>query len=304
MPPPEPSVVTAPLATARRGAAAVYLELVKPRVSLLVLATTLASYGIAVEGSVRLPHLLATLGGTLLAAAGANCLNQILERHADALMERTRLRPLPSGALSHGEALLFGLCAALGGIGLLLFLVNGLTALLAAVAVLSYALVYTPLKRRTHLCTLVGAVPGALPVVMGATAAAGSVTERAIWLFLLLLFWQLPHFYAIAWIYRHDYRAGGFPMLPVVDASGKRTAIASVTTTLLMIAASVAPACAGTASPWYGAAALLLGGWFLAAVLRFVRDRRERTARTVFRVSVLYLPLVLLALLAERLPSP
>lgn len=291
--------LTEPDADPRHGSAAVllgYLELLKLRISAMVLLTTLTGYLAAVPGAVELEPLLLTLLGTALAAAGANALNQFLERHVDAGMERTRRRPLPNGVLSPTEVLLTGTGMALAGSLLLYLTINPLTALLAAFTVVTYALLYTPLKRKTPFCTLIGAVPGALPVVMGVTAACGEWNLLALSLFLTLLFWQLPHFYAIAWIHREDYRRVGLPMLPVIDGTGRRTAFESVTCVLLTLAASLGPWIEGRSGTFYLVITLLLGLFYTVPVLLFARQRSLPTARLVFRASIIYLPLWLLAL--------
>ncbi len=272
---------------------AAFAALAKLRISALVLISTAVGYLVAGPAPVDPLLLGAALLGTALTAAGANALNQVLERKLDARMARTRGRPLPTGQLGTLEASLFGAAVTVLGTALLWVEVNPPTAALAFLTVVVYAFVYTPLKRRTPLCTLVGAIPGATPPVMGFTAATGTLGEPALWLFLIVFAWQMPHFYAIAWIYRDDYRRGGFPMLPVVDARGVRTAVESIGFVLLMLAASVAPAWRGEAGTAYLVAALALGGVFAATVVRFSLRPSRVAARQVFVTSIVHLPLLL-----------
>ena len=197
--------------------AADFVELTKPRITFLVLVTAAVGYALGVGNSFHPGVFLSLLVGTALVSGGASALNQWMERDADALMARTASRPLPSGRLSPADALAFGLSISVVGLALLAGAVNGLTALLAAVTLATYVLAYTPLKRVTSLCTLVGAVPGAIPPMMGWAAARGTLSREAWALFAVLFLWQLPHFLSIAWIYREDYARAGFPMLPVTD---------------------------------------------------------------------------------------
>lgn len=282
---------SAPSPTERRLARpAAFARLAKLRISALVLITTAVGYLVAIDGPVEPGRMIAALLGTALAATGANALNQVFERRLDARMKRTRERPLPTGQLGTIEATVFGVLVSIIGTAVLTIWVNALTAALGLLTVVLYAFVYTPLKRKTSLCTIIGAIPGATPPVMGVTAASGALGETSLWLFLVLFAWQMPHFYAIAWIYRDDYRKGGFPMLPVVDKTGRRTAIESIFFVLLMASASAMPALRGSAGPAYLAAAVALGGLYLAAVLRFVTRPEKSSARRVFIVSILTLP--------------
>ncbi len=240
------------------------------------------------------------LAGTLLAGFGAAALNQWSERSQDAAMERTRHRPLPSGRVRPGHGLVFGLFLSIAGTVLLLVWFPPLAAAFAAGTVLLYWLVYTPLKRRTPYCTEVGAVAGALPTLIGAAAAGGSVTPIGWNLFLILFLWQMPHFHPIAWRYRRDYAAGGFRMLAVEDDTGRKTGLHALVYASLLTAAVFGPLLFG-AGPVYAIAALLASGLFLVATLAFLQPgRREVSAPRLFRVSLIHLTLVLSGLLLDH----
>jgi protoheme IX farnesyltransferase len=283
-----------------RAVAGRYLELAKARLSTLVVITTLVGYLVAPAPSGGWVRLFWTVIGTGLAAGGANGLNQWRERGLDRLMERTRSRPIPSGRLSPGHALLVALVAAGSGVLLLATLVNLLTAALAALVVLLYVLVYTPLKTRSHANTLVGAVCGAIPPVMGWTAARGVLEPPAFILAALLFAWQIPHFLALAWMYREDYARAGYRMLPLEDPSGRRTAAMVLLYSLALIPISLA-ASAGGLSGWvYAAGATLLGAGLVALGARLVRERSVSNARRVFLASITYLPLLLGLMVLDR----
>ena len=275
-----------------------FVELSKPRLNTLVLFTVAAGFLFAGQGMVTNWLLLMhTLLGTALVASGASALNQLLERESDARMHRTERRPLPAGRLQPGEALLFGLAASACGLAYLVLSVpRPVAAGVAAVTLLSYVLIYTPLKQKTSLNTLAGAVPGALPPLIGYTAARGSLDLQALALFLILFLWQIPHFLAIAWIYREDYERAGQRMLPGIDRSGFLTALHIVTYCFALLPASLLPFVLGRAGMIYVAGAIALGSAFLAFSLAFLRDRSLARARDVMRASLIYLP-VLLALL-------
>jgi protoheme IX farnesyltransferase len=283
-----------------RGRLVDYLELTKPRVSMLVLFTVAAGAWLAAVGEGDVLTLVHTLIGTALVAGGASALNQLLERHSDALMRRTENRPLPSGRLQPLEVLVFGV--ALGITGLAYLAVMGrqpLAVFVAGVTFLSYVFLYTPLKRKTSLNTLVGAIPGALPPVIGWTAVRGSVGAEAGALFLILFVWQVPHFLAIAWIYRDDYARAGLRMLPVVDREGGMTGRQMVTYCLILIAASLAPVFVLQGGAFYVIGALLLGTLFLLPALVFMRVSSITNARRVLRASLLYLSAWLVLLLLQ-----
>jgi protoheme IX farnesyltransferase len=277
-----------------------FYELLKPRMNLLILGTTMVGYFMAARAPGDwhvLPHALL---GTALCAAAAAILNQYAERRYDALMPRTAGRPLPMGRVSPHHALLLGLlCGALGGIYLLLF-VNALTALLGTATLASYVLFYTPLKRMTTLNTVIGAIPGAIPPVMGWTAVTGSLSEQALTLFAILFIWQIPHFLAIAVLYREDYRLGGFKMLPVSDPQLSATSRQILLYTAALLPASLTPALAGIAGAPYVIAATLLGLGFFAFAVSAASRRTRTEARRLFFASIIYLPVLLTALMLDR----
>ena len=280
----------------RRNHPADLLQLTKPRITLMVLVSSAAGFVIGSSGRPDPLLLLATLIGIGLVAGGSSALNQLLERDIDSLMERTKGRPLPAGRVTPGAAVAFAGVISLSGILLLALIVNPLTALLAAIALLSYVLVYTPMKRVSSLSTLVGAVPGALPIMGGWSAARGELGPGAWALFGILFFWQLPHFLALAWLFREDYRRGGLKMLGVTDPTGHQTRSQAVLYALALIPASLLPALLGLSGSLYAFVALALGLAYLAAAVRFwVRDDSP-TARGLFRTSLIYLPLLLILL--------
>ena len=267
----------------------------------MVVFTTLVGFVTASTGRVPLGALLAALLGTALVAAGASVLNQVIERHTDALMHRTRERPLPAGRLTATEATLFGALLSALGLGLLLWRSGPLAAGVAAVTLASYLALYTPLKRVTPVATLVGAVPGALPPVIGWAAARATLDGGAFVLFTILFLWQVPHFLAIAWLYRDDYARAGFPMLPVLDREGGFTARQTVVHSLALLIASLAAGAAGMGGAWYLGGAFLLGATLTLFALRLVSTRDLAAARGLFLASVLYLPALCTLLLAARL---
>lgn len=279
-----------------------YLILTKVRITALVLVTTAAGFLLASGERLDLALLGWTLLGTGLAASGAAALNQVLERDADAKMQRTAARPIPSGRMSAAHGLWVGVGLAFAGAGLLAALVNGLTALLALTTVILYVGVYTPLKRMTPLNTIVGAVPGAIPPVMGWTAVTGELGLPAWVLFAILFLWQLPHFLAIAWIFREDYRRGGFPMLPVVDPDGRATGRQVALYCAALIPVSLVPTFLGLTGAIYFFGALALGLGFLGFGLMMALRRRGKEARRVLLASVTYLPLLLALLVVDRAP--
>jgi protoheme IX farnesyltransferase len=276
------------------------LELTKPRITTMVVFTALVGFVMASPGPLELPRLALALAGTALVASGAAVLNQLLERDTDALMFRTRQRPLAAGRVGPLEAGLFGGAVSALGLAVLRWGCGPLPALVALATWSSYLFIYTPLKRRTPLATLVGAVPGALPPVIGWTAAARSLDPGAYILFSILFLWQVPHFLAIAWLYRDDYARGGFPMLPVVDPDGAFTARQAVVHSLALLLVSLAPVGAGMAGYLYLGGALLLGSALLAFSVRLLQARDLAAARGLFLASVLYLPALSSLLLAAR----
>ncbi len=287
-----------------RGRVADYFELLKPRLTSLVLLTTGAGAYVGHAGPLDPAFALLLVNaivGTALAAGGAMALNQYLERDADARMHRTANRPLPAGRITPAEALAFGLAIAMIGVGYLAWAVNPLVAGLGTLTIATYLFLYTPLKTRTPLCTLAGAIPGAIPPVMGYAAATGTVDLRAWSLFAILFVWQLPHFLAIAWLYREDYARGGQIMLPVVDPTGARTAGQVLLCTLLLIPTAMLPSLTGMTGPLYAFVALPLGAAFLWIAVQFARRRTQALARRLFIGSVVYLPLLLAFLATDHL---
>jgi protoheme IX farnesyltransferase len=275
-------------------------ELVKARLSLLVLSTTLVGFLLG-QGSepISWPALLATLLGTALSACGAAALNQWWERDVDALMRRTRTRPLPAGRMHPKDALIFGILLSVFGVAGLAA-VNYLSAVLAAATIAIYVLVYTPLKRVSAINTLVGAIPGALPPLIGWIAARGEASLPGWVLFAILWFWQMPHFLAIAWMYRDEYSSAGFIFLTGRDNGGNATARQVVLYTLCLVLVSLVPAFIGLNTPWYFAGAMALGVAFCAPALRFAWLRSRDSARILFFASIIYLPLLLALLVATR----
>jgi protoheme IX farnesyltransferase len=272
------------------------MELVKARLSLLVLITTLVGFLSGWNGPLDYFLLGATLLGTALSAFGASALNQWWERALDALMKRTEDRPLPAKRLHPRDALLFGLLFCFSGVAILFFFVNLLAAFFAAATVVIYILAYTPLKQRTTLNTLLGAVPGALPPLIGWAGATNDVGVGGVVLFLILWFWQMPHFLAIAWLYREDYAAAGFRMLSVNDPEGFMTSRQALLYALGLLAVSLLPTLLGMTSSSYFMAALLLGILFVITALLFLKNRTRKNARLLFFASIIYLPLILGAL--------
>lgn len=275
-------------------------ELTKARITLMVVVTAAAGYLLASAGAVDLLHLAHALLGTGLVAAGAGVLNQVLERDVDALMRRTADRPIPAGRIDPDAALLFGVATAVVGLGYLALAVNLLTALLGAATLAAYVFVYTPMKRVSSLATLVGAVPGAVPPMMGWAAARDSIDAGAWVLFGILFLWQLPHFLAIAWMYRADYERGGFPMLPVLDPEGSRTARQMILYAAALVPVSLLPSVLGLTGAVYFLGALALGLAFLGFAFAFDRARSGRAARHLLLVSVVYLPAILAVMLLDR----
>ena len=283
--------------------AADYVELTKPRITFMVVITTAAGYLLGAAGGGSVVSLLHTLLGTALVASAASALNQWMERDTDGLMARTKDRPLPAGRLEPGAVLAFGVAVGLFGTAYLALFTNALTAGLGLGTLLLYVLAYTPMKRVSSLCTIVGAVPGALPPVMGWSAARDDLSTGAWVLFAVLFLWQMPHFLAIAWMYRDDYRSGGQPMLPVIDPDGTRTARQMVLYCLALLPVSLLPSVIGLTGATYFTGALLLGLAYLAASGYAAFHRTTDSARTLLRVSVVYLP-ILLGLMAASKVAP
>jgi protoheme IX farnesyltransferase len=284
-----------------------YVELTKPRIIGLVLVVVAVGFFLSLRTQAdwaAITLLFHTVLGTALVAGGANTLNQYLEAEFDGRMSRTQDRPLPSGRLSRAEALAFGTAIAATGLLYLALQTNPLCSLLAALTLTSYVFVYTPMKRRTPLCVYIGAVPGALPPVIGWAAGGGSLSMEAWLLFGVLFFWQLPHFAAIAWQYREDYARAGYPMLSVIDRDGLRTNLHVITHSVGLLAMSVLPVIAGLNGPVYGIGAVTLGVAFLACGVLFVARKTAEVARFHVLASVTYLPLLFGLMMIDRTPLP
>jgi heme o synthase len=287
-------------ASSSKGWFAVYADLVKARLTLLVLLTTLVGFYVGWRGPMNYWLMFHALLGTALVASGAAALNQLLEREHDARMRRTASRPLPSGRLQPITVMLFGGVTSLLGTIYLALLVNPLTSVLGAISLISYLFIYTPLKRVTWLNTAVGAIPGALPPLMGWAAARGELSAGGWGLFAILAFWQMPHFFAIAWIYRDEYAKAGFQMLPAVDPDGSRTAQQSVSHTLGLLPISLTPFLLHLAGPVYLVGALMLGGAYLWCAIQFGRRLDLPAAKRLFFASIIYLPLLLTVLVLDK----
>jgi protoheme IX farnesyltransferase len=277
------------------------LQLTKPRMNLLVVGTTMVGFAMAVRGHHDWLKIPATLVGTALSAAGAGVLNQLIERRRDALMPRTRNRPLPAGRLDPAEAAGFGLGLAIGGVSVLTLLINPLTGALAALTLISYLLIYTPLKPRTTWNTLVGALPGAIPPVMGWSAVRGQLGPEALVLLGILFIWQIPHFMAIAILYKQDYAMAGFKMLPVVDRSLTRTGRHIILFSAALLPVSVLPTFIGMASMPYFILAVLMGLAFFTFGIPCATTGSRTDARRLFLASIVYLPLLLLIMMFNKM---
>ena len=279
------------------------LELTKPRVTTMVLVTTLVGFYLGSSGSMDLFLLLNTLLGTALVAAGTSALNQYVEREEDGRMLRTRHRPLPSGRMEPLHALVFASAISVVGLLHLALTVNLLTAGLAALTLLSYVFAYTPLKRLTSLCTLVGAIPGALPPLGGWTAAHGDIAPGGVALFAILFVWQLPHSLAIALLYRDDYARGGFRLLPVVDADGGTTARQIMAHCLVLLPMSLVPTLLQVTGLVYFFGAIVLGVALTACAVPILLNASARAARRMLLASVVYLPVLLCLMAVDKTAS-
>jgi heme o synthase len=278
-----------------------YVVLTKPDVTFLVVITTVAGFYLGSRGPLDWPLLLNTLGGTLLVAGGTAALNQYIEREMDSRMRRTAARPLPSGLLQPRDVLVFGVGTIVIGVAWLLLAVNWLAALVAVATSVLYLGLYTPLKTRTTLSTAVGAIPGALPPLIGWAAARGSLSLGAWVLFAILFFWQFPHFMAIAWIYREDYARAGIQMLPVVDKKGDATFRQIITTSAILVWVSALPSVVGMAGITYFFGALALGMILLQVGLWANRSRTNHRAKWLMHATVAHIPILLAWLVLDRL---
>lgn len=285
---------------AARSRANDFVALAKPRLNVLVVASSLAGYVMADGDTSNAVRVVFTVVGTALVAGGASAFNQVIERNPDSLMRRTRMRPVPDGRLQPGESLAFATALSVVGLLILAAGVNILTAAVALSTLLTYALIYTPLKRRSPFSTVVGAIPGALPPVIGWAAARDGLSQGAWVLFGIVFLWQLPHFLAIAWIYREDYARAGFPMLPVIEPDGRSTARQAVFYCAALLPVSLAPTLLGMTDTTYFVAALVLGLLFLGLTLKFARTRTPIDARRLFFGSIIYLPILWILMIVFR----
>jgi len=288
------------LAASRHRVVGDLAELVKARLTLLVLLTTAVGFYLGSEPPINYIELLHAVFGTAAAAAGAAALNQWWERRADALMRRTKMRPIPAGRMPPLQALALGVGLSIFGVIYLAIVCNALSAALAAITIAIYIFAYTPLKRASTANTAVGAIPGAIPPMIGWAAARGSIGAGAWSLFAIIFLWQLPHFFAIAWMYREDYSRAGFRMISSDDRSGERSASQSVFFCILLLVIAGLPAFLGITTLVYLAAELVLGGLFVAVAMRFLRMRTAGAARSLFIASIAYLPLLLAALVLTK----
>jgi protoheme IX farnesyltransferase len=296
-----------PLAVARKQSLSrseklrAYVELTKPRITTLVVLTAAAGFCLGSAGGIDYVALLNMAVGVALLSSGIATLNQYIERDTDALMRRTKDRPLPSGKLSANQALVFGLILSAVAIAYLWVLINWLSAVLGVATFASYLFVYTPLKTRTTISTALGAFPGAMPPFIGWVAATGQITTEAWILFAILFLWQFPHFLAIAWMYREDYARAGIKMLPVVEPEGRVTGQQIITYTMMLVPVSLMPVMVNLAGTVYLVGAALLGLGFLYYGVRAARARTTWQARQLLLASVLYLP-ILFALMVLNHP--
>jgi len=277
-----------------------YIALTKPRITWLILMSTGIGYFFGAKAGWNWLTLVHTILGTMLLASGTAALNQWYEREADAKMRRTKERPLPSGRLEESKALLFGMLISLAGFFELQVCVNELAALLGAATLGSYLFLYTPLKKRSPHSTTIGAIPGAMPPLIGYAAASGKLNWEALVLFAILFLWQFPHFYAIAWMYREDYERAGILMLPVVEPDGQSTARRILVYSLVLIPISLLPTFIAMAGNIYLFGALAIGLLFVYASARISFDRTRQEARRVLLASVVYLPIIYGLLLLDH----
>ncbi len=294
----ESKSTTKPISIARFGD---YLELIKPRISTMALISVALGYTLASAHSWSVIPLIHALLGIGFVAVGCNSLNQLLEIKSDALMPRTANRPLPSGKISVSEVLIFGIVAALSGIFYLAIMVNLLTAFLSMLTLVLYVVVYTPLKRYTSFCTTIGAIPGAMPPILGWTAAGGNLNTSSFTIFAIMFLWQFPHFLAIAWLYRHQYHQAGLKMLPAPDPARGVVGWMCVIYAVLLIPVSLLPQFVSLAGTVYSVVAITLGIGYLLFSIRFLRHESSKTARGLIWFSLIYLPVLLLTLTWDRL---
>ena len=269
-----------------------FVTLTKPRLNFLVLLTTAAAYSLGAGPDSRLIDLVHTLIGTFFVAGGAAALNQVWERQTDRLMRRTQWRPMANARMSVAQGTSFGIVLSLAGAAELFYFINPLSAAVALFTTATYIFIYTPLKLRTSLSTLAGALPGALPAVIGWTAATNTLSIEAWVLFAIVFMWQMPHFLSIAWMYRDEYARAGMPLLPVIEPDGRSTGRQAVIYAAVLIPVSMLPTGVGLATPWYLVGAIVLGAMLMVMSLEFSVKRNAATARRLFFGSILYLPIL------------
>lgn len=277
-----------------------YVALTKPRLNLLVVVTSAAGYYLGATSSPDLVNMAQAVVGTALVAGGSAVLNQVYERDTDARMRRTRLRPLPDQRVAPLDATIYGSVLSAAGLGILAYATNWVAAALALATLVIYLAVYTPMKRTSNLSTLVGAVPGALPAVIGWSASRGDIAIGGWTLFAIVFLWQIPHFMAIAWMYRDDYGRAGFPMLPVVEPDGLRTGQQALLYAAALLPVSIGPTVVGLAGWVYFGLALVLGFALFLLSARFARSRTDQSARALFLASIIYLPLIWVAMVLDH----
>ncbi len=290
---PEVAVFSPPHSIGFNEKLAAYVELTKPRITSLVVLSALAGFALGSPSSIDWVRSIHMLIGVALLSGGINALNQYWERDLDALMLRTKFRPLPAGKLAARNALVFGVATSLIAEAYLSWFLNPLTAFWGFIALASYLFLYTPLKTRTHWCTFVGAFPGALPPLLGWAAARNEVGVEAAALFGIMFLWQFPHFHAIATMFREDYARAGIRMLPVIEHDGKATARQIVGYTIALVPVSLLPTFLNFSGWVYLGGALVLGAWFLHASVAAAKERTREQSRQLLKVSVIYLPLLL-----------
>src|SRR5262245_54442237 len=299
-PSPEIAVISPPQVLSFNEKLAAYVDLAKPRITFLVVLSALAGFALGSPSSIDWVRLLHTAVGVALLSGAINALNQYWERDLDALMRRTKLRPLPAGKLAARNALVFGVTVSLFAEIYLAWFINPLTAFWGFIALASYLFLYTPLKTRTHWCTFIGAFPGALPPLLGWAAARNEVGVEAAALFGIMFLWQFPHFHAIAMMCREDYARAGIRMLPVIEPDGTSTARQIVGYTIALAPVSLLPTFLHISGLIYLAGALVLGAWFLYASVAAARQPTPEQSRRLLRVSVIYLPLLLGLMTLDR----
>lgn len=280
----------------RRARAMDFVELTKPRITFMVLISTIVGFYMATEGPLQTILLFHTVAGTAFVASGASALNQYFERHLDARMNRTRNRPLPGGRLAAGDALAFSLAISALGVGYLAIAVNILTALLGAFTLGAYILIYTPLKTRTTWCTLIGAFPGAIPPLMGWAAVRANLDMAGLSLFAILFLWQMPHFFAIAWMFTEDYARAGF----IVHGSSVATGRQIVFYGCALVPVSLLPTVLGATGRWYFLGALVLGFVYLGYGFAVALFRSHTHAQRLLKISVLYLPALFALMMIDK----